>query len=311
MNYAAVPAVEDRPSTWALLHKVYCIYRDHHIKFATITIPAALFASFAITLSRLEGRYLSSKLTWNVEILQHPWELAQIFGVATLGFFLVWFFGCFAFAATASTVQSLAPESIENLDISDGYSRARDCVRPIFVFAVLTFLMLGAAYYLSIWLAPRVAGKMPSAQTGHAAFFVVIYGTCLLAIAFVTRYSLAIPKIVDRGGSAWRAMLSTAPMTDGYDGYLLLLVAESVLGTYLAQIVVFLTVQKVLQRTGMIDTAWSGWILILAVALGSALVQPPMFIGFSLLYLEQTREHHALPNASASLKPTEEQMRNR
>ncbi len=306
MNYAAVPAPDERASTWTLLHRVYQIYRDHHRKFAAITIPAALFAALAFSMCRTEGAYLASRAPQGLEILSHPWEYTEILAIGIMGFFIPWLFECFAFAATATVVKELLTGQQAQRDIGDGYARARQCIRPIFVFAVLTFFIVALGFSAATWLGGSVMTKIANRRASHGAYWTIALGGWLLAIAFVTRYALAIPRIVHEKVGALKAMGSTVGLTDGYDGFLFLLAIESFIGTVVASYIGAALVLLVIQAGHLTQYAWAFWLMVLAAALASAFVQPPMFIGFSLLYFEQTRERHPAPISSGSFLPSTE-----
>ena len=307
MNYAAVPAFDARPSSWTLLHQVYILYREHHRKFAAITIPAALFAAFAISVCHTEGAYLASRAPKGLEILYHRWQYAQILGVGAMGFFLPWFFGCFAFAATATVVRNLLSQEDGQVDIGDGYARARECILPILLFSALTFLIVALGFTAGTWLGGNVMVRISNHHVSRFAYWMVALAGWLLAIAFVTRYALALPSIVHKKVGALQAMRSTVALTEGYDGYLFLLAMESFVGTIVASYAAAFFVMLLLQRAPLIESPWSEWIIIVAAVLASALVEPPMFIGFSLLYFEQTRERQPQPITSASFLPRSQQ----
>ena len=303
MNYAVVPAFDQRPSAWSLLHQVYHMYRDHHRKFAAITIPAALFAAFVLSLSRSEAVYLAHEALVHQELLYSRLHLVETQAAEILGYFLSWFFGCFAFAATADGVRALLEPGPDEIDVADAYSKARQRIGAIFVFAVLTFSIAAVGSIASFRIAAHLAFGTVNRNFSVPVLWILGTGCCLVVYAFLTRYALAIPKLMDSQVGIWAAMKSTVTLTDGYDGYLFLLTVESIVGTAIGAYVGAEFAILALQRTSLAQADWTPWVIVFTAALGSAFVQPPMFIGFSLLYLEQTRERDPRPIASASFLP--------
>jgi hypothetical protein len=80
----------------------------------------------------------------------------------------------------------------------------------------------------------------------------------------------------------WAAVKKSLEPADGYQGFLFLLVVQSLIGSYIAWYPTHYVLFWMLPDSIRLS-AWYGWIALFVAALASAAVQPPMFIGFSLL----------------------------
>jgi hypothetical protein len=77
---------------------------------------------------------------------------------------------------------------------------------------------------------------------------------------------------------------------------LFLLVVESMAGSYVAWYAVPLGL-RFLFPPHLQYTTWYGWVVYFVAILASAAVQPPMFIGFSLLAASEPQNSSFLPGA--------------
>jgi hypothetical protein len=115
---------------------------------------------------------------------------------------------------------------------------------------------------------------------------------------------MAIPLILTGDIGVWAALKKSVRLSNGYEVFLFLLVVESVVGSYVAWYATHFGLMF-LFPAHLRYTAWYGWMVYLASVLASAAVQPPMFIGFSLLafdehggsrFLPHPRWRHSPPN---------------
>jgi hypothetical protein len=109
----------------------------------------------------------------------------------------------------------------------------------------------------------------------------------VVTASVVSWFGMAIPLILAGGVGVWDALKKSVKLSDGYEGFLSLLVVESVIGSYVAWYVARLGLAFLLP-TRLTYTAWYGSLVYFGAVLASAAVQPPMFIGFSLLASGET-----------------------
>ena len=116
----------------------------------------------------------------------------------------------------------------------------------------------------------------------------------VVVASVVSWLGMAIPLILSREVGAWRALKRSVKLSNGYEGFLFLLVLESMAGTYVAWYAVHYGL-PLLFPVQLRHTAWYGWLAYFVSILASAAVQPPMFIGFSLLAGGEREPGSAVP----------------
>jgi hypothetical protein len=106
---------------------------------------------------------------------------------------------------------------------------------------------------------------------------------------------MVIPLILSGNTGAWGALRKSVKLSNGYEGFLFLLVLESMVGSYVAWYAAHYGL-TLLFPAHLRYTAWYGWIVYFASVLASAAVQPPIFIGFSLLAANEHARSQFLPD---------------
>jgi hypothetical protein len=281
-NYLIVQPVElggvGRPRL--RLKNVYAVYTGNLARWFAITAPTSLLGSIVIWLADQKIREIYRSFPPS-EILHHATEVAQA-SVLRYGSFLIsWFLGCFALAAIATIANNLDKGDREGVWVSDSFQRARERLARLALVASLTFTMF-AGGMVAIELIVVSIGQ--AFGWGHSCRFncaSVLVGLFVIS-SIVSWFGMAIPLILVENIGAWRALKKSLKMSNGYEGFLLLLVCESLVGSYIAWYAVNLGL-RFLFPLQLRYTEWYGWLVYLLTILASAAVQPPMFIGFSLL----------------------------
>jgi hypothetical protein len=135
-----------------------------------------------------------------------------------------------------------------------------------------------AGFEFILFALVRVVGWARFSRFNYGASFIGV----VVVASVVSWFGMAIPLILAEDIGVWAALKKSAKISNGYESFLSLLVAESLVGSYVAWYAVHygLTFVFPVQLT---YTAWYGWLQYFVAILASAAVQPPMFIGFSLL----------------------------
>lgn len=280
-SYPGLSGIETRPSAKILLHRVYKLYAQSYWRWFRITAPASLTAAFALLLTSQKANELFRMLPQGPAVVHHIPELLEQTLIRFGGFFFAWLTGCLALGAIATILHSQdAEEDLSGL--SDSFVRVRQLMLPVSVVATLTFALfivgIGAGS-----VAGFAAGKIAGPKYFYRAVFYSSELFYFLELAVLSWFGPSIPLIIRDRIGAWRALKGSLRLSDGYEGFLFLLTVESVVGTYLANFVVRYAAGVVESR---LPDSWlevMPWIVYFSVALASAAVQPPMFIGFSLL----------------------------
>jgi hypothetical protein len=104
----------------------------------------------------------------------------------------------------------------------------------------------------------------------------------VLVASIVAWLGTALPLLLKDNLRIGSALKKSVALSNGYEGALLLLVLESVLGSMLAWYAVVHGLPRFFSPQ-MTYTAWYGWLLNVVGVLASAAIESPLFIGLSLL----------------------------
>jgi hypothetical protein len=298
-NYLIVQPVEfgGAPRPRLRLKDVYRVYTGQFRRWFAITAPTSLLASAVLLMAdrKIREIFRSFPIT---QITQHLPELAEAGALRYGSFFISWFLGCLALAAIATVANGLDKGDMEDVWISDSFQRAREHLWPLLWSAVLTFsiLLAGmAAMEFVLVTFIRVVGWARFSRFNYEASLV---GTVVIA-SIVSWFGMAIPLILAEDIGAWASLKRSLKISHSYEVFLCLLVCESVVGSYVAWYAVHYGLRFLFPPT-LTYTEWYGWLAYFVTILASAAVQPPMFIGFSLLAAHEHSNSSLLPGAQPS-----------
>lgn len=266
------------------LNNVFILYRQQFRRWFAITAPTSLIASVVLVVTDRQIREIFSHVPRYQ--IPHLVDLAESFALRFGGFFIAWLLGAFALGAIATAVNNLDPTDDE-VWRHESHQRTREHFGGVFVIALFAFCMflLGIAAIGIVMLAiVKVIGWPHFYRFNYASWFV---GLTLVA-GIVSSFGMAIPLILRGNIGTWAALKRSVKLSNGYEGSLFLLVIQSVVGSYLAWYAALyglaLVVPPYLRRTD-----WYGWVVALVAVLAAAAVEPPLFIGFSLLAEESSQ----------------------
>jgi hypothetical protein len=295
-NYSSVQPVElgGAVQSRVSLKDVYTLYGSQFRRWFWITAPLSVLAAVVLLMA---DRYVNSVYGSipRGELQDHWGEIAGASAVRCGGFFISWFLGCFALAAIATVVHGLDRDDNDGVWRSDTYQRAREHIGALFVAALFTFgvfvagaAILGLVEFSLIRAVGWARFSRLNLVVGNVGYVVVA--------SIVSWFGMAIPLILSADIGAWAALKKSLRLSNGYEGFLFLLVVESLAGSYVAWYAVHygLTFLFPLQLR---YTEWYGWLVYFVAILASAAVQPPMFIGFSLLAATDPPDSRLLSNS--------------
>jgi hypothetical protein len=295
-NYLVAQPIESYgpPRPRLLLKEVYRVYASQFRRWFAITAPTSVLASIIVLMAdrKIREIYGSFPIT---QIAFHTLEIAEA-GVLRYGSFLFsWFLGCFALAAIATVANGLNKVDQDGVWISDSFQRAREHFGGLFLAAIVTFSMYlagMAAIPFILFALIRVVGWARFSRFNYGASFIAV----VVVASIVGWFGMAIPLILAEDIGVWAALKKSMKISNGYEIFLSLLVTESLVGSYVAWYAAYygLTFLFPLQFR---YTAWYGWLEYFVAILASAAVQPPMFIGFSLLAGAEQARSLCLPVA--------------
>jgi hypothetical protein len=261
-----------------LFKKVQVLYHQQFREWFAITAPTSVIAAFVLYLAHQRMREIFLSIPRGT-IPYHRLEMAEA-GLYRFGsFFIAWLLGCIALGAIATVVCNLDRDLKEDW-LRDSHQRTREHFGAIFTVALLTFI----AFLVAVGALSFVEFAMIKIFRSGFYKFTYWFGVAgyVAAAGLVSWFGAAIPLVLREDMRAWASLRKSLEASDGYQGFLLLLVIETVVGSYVAWYATHYFLQYVVTDS-IRFSAWYIWIALLVGALASAAVQPPMFIGFSLL----------------------------
>ncbi len=268
------------PSPRLLLRDVYSIYTGQFRRWFLITAPTSLLASVVLLMADRRIRAIYQSIPRGE--IQFRWiEIGEASVLRSGSFFISWVLGCFALAAIATAVNRLDVNDNNDVWVRDSYQRARERFGPLLLAACFTFglFLAGMAVVISVELA--LLFKVAAAHRLQFGYYAGLIGYAIVA-GIESWFGMAIPFLLAENVGVWAALKKSMKLSNGYEGFLFLLVVESLAGSYVAWYAVHYGL-SFLFPVQLRYTAWYGWFVYFVSILASAAVQPPMFIGFSLL----------------------------
>lgn len=295
-NYLVAQPIESYgpPRPRLLLKEVYSVYASQFRRWFAITAPTSVLASIILLIAdrKIREIYSSFPIT---QISFHMLEVTEAGLLRYSSFFFSWFLGCFGLAAIATVANGLNEVEQNGVWISDSFQRAREHFGGLFLAAIVTFSMYlagMAAIEFILFSLMRVVGWARFSRFNYGATLIGM----LVVASMVRWFGMAIPLILAEDIGVWAALKKSVKISNGYEIFLSLLIAESLVGSYVAWYAAHfgLTFLFPIQFR---YTPWYGWLEYFVAILASAAVQPPVFIGFSLLAGAEQANPSALPCA--------------
>jgi len=284
-NLASLQPANDAgvPQIGPLFRKVQQVYLGQFRRWFGITAPTSVVAAVIFGLAgQWVGRTLASIVP--ERFFYHRTELIEIALLGLGSFFAAWLLGSFALGAVATIVGNLRGEQ-DGPWVHDSHERARERFGTIFWIALLTYALLLIGFGC-VWIVNAALTKIFGAASfaRHATSIGLV--EWVVVASLVSWFGMAVPLALRDNTGAWRSLQKSLELADGYQGFLLLLVLESVVGSYVAW---YVTQYVVRLLPSMWFGSWYVWAELVAGALASAAVQPPLFIGLSLLAVPEGR----------------------
>jgi hypothetical protein len=268
-----------------LLNNVFLLYRQQFRHWFAITAPTSLIASVVLAIADRQIREIFSRIPRGR--IPYPAELAQTFTLRFGSVFLTWLLGAFALGAIATVVCELDSDDSE-VWRRDTHQLTREHFGTVFLIALFTFcIFLVGVVGAGVVLLP--IAKHTSWARSHRFNFASSFVGVVVVAAIVSWFGMAIPLILRGNIGTWAALKRSVKLSNGYEGALFLLVIESVAGSYLAWYAALYGLALVVPPY-LRHTDWYSWVVALVAVLAAAAVEPPLFIGFSLLAEESTQE---------------------
>ncbi|MGO9086820.1 MAG: hypothetical protein ACLQBK_16470 [Candidatus Sulfotelmatobacter sp.] len=256
--------------------------------------PTSLLAAVVLLMASQQIKAISGSIPRG-EVHYHLGEIA-IMGLLRFGsFFLSWLLGCFALAAIATVTYGLDGGDDGAGWRHDSYTRAREHFGSILLFATISFCAYGVGGAGVLAIEGAVTRVVGWARFSRYNYPFVVIG--LIAVGSIVSWiGTAIPLVIRNSTKLRAALKRSVEVSNGYEGALFLLVVESLAGSSL---VWYVTLHGIgfLVPDPLRYSVWYGWLANLVGVLAAAAVEPPLFIGLSLLADSELFKPSSLPGS--------------
>jgi hypothetical protein len=275
------------------LHDVFLAYKQQFRRWFAITAPTSLIAAVVLWTTDQQSRAIFGSIPRG-QFQYHFAEIAETGLLRFGGFFIAWLLGAFALAAIATSVNNLESDD-SDVWRHDSHQRAREHFGGLLLIAVFTFcaFLVGVlAVDLVLFAIIKEVGWAHFSRFNVAAS---LAGYVVVA-SILSWFGMAVPLILHGNIGVGAALKRSLKLSNGYEAFLFLLVIESLVGSYVAWYATHYCLALVFP-VFLRYTVWHGWVVYFVSILASAAVQPPMFIGFSLLADEENPNLRFSPNS--------------
>ncbi len=292
-TYSIAPQAEAvstaRPGV--LLKSVFALYRSQFPRWFGITAPTSLLATAVIWMAdqRLKAIYRGVPI---FEMKNHFWEIAAAMVLRFGSYFVAWLLGCFALAAIAAVVSGLNGDEDDATWRADSHQAAREHFGKLALAGLFTFCAFLSGIAITLFVTEAVGRVTSRAFLLRFNVGIVLVGYVAVA-SVVSWLGMAIPLIL-RNSGVWAALKRSLELSNGYEGALLWLVVQSSVGSYLAAYGTYYGF-RLFFPVPLQYTLWYGWLVFIVAVLAGAAIEPPIFIGFSLLADPEQFEPSSLP----------------
>jgi hypothetical protein len=286
--------VDALPRPGFLLERVHFLYRNQSRRWFAIMAPTSVLAAIVLLLSDQQVKAIFRSIPRG-ETQYHTGEFVEGLALRFGGFFVSWLLGCFALAAIATAVNSLDQHDDSVAWEHDSYQRAREHLGRIVLAAAVTFCAFLASLALAQFV-PLAAAKLIGWSHFSRFMFAATFILYIVVASIVSWLGAAIPIILGGEITVWAALKRSVEVSSGYEGALFLLVIESLVGSYLAWYATYHGL-RMLVPDHLRHRLWYGWGVYLLAVLVTAAVEPPLFIGFSLLADPDFLKASSLPHS--------------
>lgn len=260
------------------LAAVMFTYRAHFWLFVGLVAPAIVFGYYGREFSRMFSRHLLKQFLTHAEGLTPDklrFEAATVGGIIN---FLIW--TCFGvcYAGIASAVNQIKRGDPPSMWASFDEVFERPS-RFLGISTLLCFLFVAAMGCLSfvyLWLI-----RLFTLDFRGSTFQMLVYVLSFPMVLVLSRFALAIPAVTLGNCTIRHSIFLSDEMTEGKWGLFAALLLKSIVGGYIAGMLPFWIAEWMWPYVHIYS-----WILTAASIAGVILVEPILFIGFSLLYLD-------------------------
>ena len=244
-----------------------------------------LLSALALLGSRYEVRRILQQFPHGIRAFDRT-AFIEVIAISSVRYLVAWTVSCLSFGAISAAV--------EQVDSGLGFSFI-EAVQALFepigrvlrvsllLFGLVTVVDLAATLISDAVYWGPVRHLEVNAVTLLTPLTYLLWGVSILAIS---RFGLAIPAVILDDYTVSKAMFRSDELTEGKWLILAVLIFKAVGGGYIAARLPFWLVHWI--RESIPLPAWAGWAAWITSVVAITVVEPTLFIGFTLLYLRES-----------------------
>jgi hypothetical protein len=272
-------------STASFMSQVLLTYRTHFGGFVRLAFPAVLIGYVITLIAHIEIREIISSFRLGDLTRSHTWQYIEIGLLNLTAAFVSWLGSCISFGAIAFVTREAA-EHRPFPSFSASLSKACDRIGSLFRLAVVLFVaaLVGGVALTLFWSFVIFFVIRLRTSQFDLALRTTLYILIGLGMVVFSRVWVAIPAFVLDHCRVGESLFRSDERTQGQWLKLAALVAKSLVAGYIAAALPFWLAAWA--TAGVPQPWWLGWVLDALAVVGVSTVEPLLFIGFSLIYLQ-------------------------
>ena len=279
---------------------VLTLYRSHMWLFVKLTAPPVAFTTLALLIGRHVVHEIARQLLrTGGSLTQQPRLFLEATLVGITRNLVSWCAFCLSFAIICAVVDQV--ESGYAASISESFQAIRQrlgsFLRLCLLLAVI-FFVIDAIASLTMMAVVWILDQFHTHPTGLANS-AIVYACGALGLLVLSRFALAIPAFVLDDLQVGKSIFKSDELMQGKWLYSSILLTKSLVGGYVAAMFPF-WLARWLPLGDIEFSSWFPWFLTSVSVVAVTLVEPVMFIGFSLLYVQATASEMASVQTSAA-----------
>jgi hypothetical protein len=264
------------------------LYRNHMWLFVKVTAPAVVLTTTTLLIGRYEIHQMARQvLRGSDSLVRYPRLLLEATLMGLIRGLVSWYAFCFCFGVITVLVELI--ESGYAASISEFLQAVRHRLGHFLRLCLLLAVIFSAIEVIVSLIAIAVSWSLAQVHfhPRGLAYWFQIYAFFGLGLLVFSRFALAIPAFVLDDLSVSESIFKSDELTRGKWLHSSILLTKSLVGGYVAGMAPF-WLARWLPLGDLELSSWFPWFLTAASVLAVTLVEPVMFIGFSVLYLQST-----------------------
>ena len=269
-----------------LVAHVHRIYRDQFWLYVKLTAPAVAISWIVMFIARYEIREIGRNIPIGVEMLAHQADFLKIWLLDSAGYFVSWMTLAFSFGAICVATGRIAAGVVPSAP--NAFAKVRQRAGPFLRLCLLLYFLLLVAIAAASLVIEGILWVLREFQVHRSGFTIQILAIASfgLVLLIFSRFLLAVPALVLDNCRVIQAIFRSDELTEGKWLTLAALLTHGLFGGYVAGMCPFWLASRLPANIAL--PVSFPWVLTVASIAGVTVFEPPLFIGFVALYLQQS-----------------------